>query len=170
MITKLISLCLLTWLSITPVYAEETSLATYDLKIFDYKLGMTYDEAISVRAFQYTLYPGVNRAIGIINSVYMDDVEFNINVYFRDNNLFKIICRFNPQHLETVTQSLKKELGEGEDNSKAVHSITESLIIQTLCQWDFPGAKIYLVGMSNNSEFATLSMMVSNLAEIDPQP
>ncbi len=166
---KLLSLCLLSLLSIAPVCAEETPLAVYDLKIFDYKIGMTYDEAISANAFHYSVYPDENRVIGIINNDYFEDVEFNVAVYFLNDGLYKIICRFDPQHLEKVTQSLKKVLGAGKDNSKTFHAANGTEITQNLYRWSFPGAKIYLIGLSNNSDFATLSMISSTTGELDQQ-
>jgi hypothetical protein len=171
MLIKLLSLCLLSLLYIAPaVYAEETSLFVYDLKILGYKLGMTYDEAISTTAFHYTVYPDEKEAIGIINSVYIEDVEFNAAAYFQNDSLFKIICRFDPQHFEKVTHSLKKVLGTGEDNSKTIHTVSGTVIRQNIFLWIYPGARINLIGLSNNAEFATLSMVVSNKTAMDSQP
>lgn len=170
MLIKLLNLFLLSLLSISPLYAEETPLAVYDLKIFDYKVGMTYDEAISARGFHYTVYPEDNNPIGIINSAYIEEVEFKISVYFRDNILHKIIARFDPQHIEKIMQSLQKVLGEGEDTSKTFNAGNGTVIAQHIYRWSYPGATIHLISLSNNAEFATLSMLSASTAEIDHQP
>lgn len=161
---------LLLALSITAGYAHETPLAVYDLKLFDYQLGMTYDEASSTRAFHYLATPTENRAIGIINSAYIEDVEINLSVYFLDGRVFKIIGKFNPKELEKVAQSLEKALGAGEENTKTINKPDGALVTQRLYQWSFPGAKIYLIGLSNNTEYATLSMMDSASAARETQP
>ena len=161
----LLNAILLLLSTLTFAQADDSSLARYDLKIFDYKLGMTYDEAISVRAFHYTTYPGEGEAIGFVNSAYIEDVEFNTAVYFADNRAYKIIGRFNPKNHEQILNTLKKALGQGVERSKSFQAVNGTEITQRICNWIFPGARIDLVYMSNNSEFATLSMISSSLGE-----
>ncbi|WP_432821750.1 hypothetical protein [Trichloromonas sp.] len=167
---RVLTFSLLLLLTVTTGFAEEAPLAVYQLKIFDYQLGMSYDEAISARAFHYTVYPEENRAIGIINSAYIEDVEFSTSVYFHDDRVFKIIGRFDPQHFDEVTQSLVKAIGAGENLSKTFNALNGTRIAQQLYQWHYPGARIYLISSSNNVEFATLSMMDSTFTESEKTP
>jgi hypothetical protein len=171
MLMKLPNILLLLVLTIATGYAEEPPLAVYDLKIFGYQLGMSYDQAVAVRAFHYTSYhPAENQMIGIINSAYIEDVEFQTAVHFQDGIAFKIIGRFDPKCQEPVLASLKKAFGEGEENTRRFTSITGTEIKQTICKWSYPGANIVMIGLSNNTEFATLSMVSSTLSEPDPEP
>jgi len=166
----LLNFILLLLLTSTSGHAEDPPLAVYDLKIFDYKLGMTYEEAISVRAFHYTVYPAENQATGIINSAYIEDVEFNTAVYFQNDVVFKIVGRFDPKQHEKVLESLKNVLGEGEESTKNFNVVNGTEVRQSICKWNFPGARIDLICLSNNTEFATLSMMSSTLGENSPEP
>ncbi|MEJ2199556.1 MAG: hypothetical protein P8X63_00855 [Desulfuromonadaceae bacterium] len=156
------SLLLLLLLSpLSPACGGDAPMAVYELKLFNYQLGMSYDEAISVRAFHYTRYEEENVAVGIVNGAYIEEVEFNTAAYFSGDRLFKIIGRFDPDHFEQVEKSLVRALGRGNASPKAFHSVNGTKVTGIHHKWVFPGAEIHLLSYSNNTDFATLSMIAT---------
>ncbi len=143
--------------------AEPEDLIHYDLSLAGYRLGMTFDDAAAVRPFQL-LQDKEDSAntliiIAFIEHVYIDTIETNLWVQFRDGKAAKIIVQFAPDGIEEMLQHLQAALGPGRNKSRIVTNSNGAEIKQTICQWIFPYAKLHLVGISSNTEYATISLV-----------
>jgi len=150
--------------------AQAKGLSKFDLSLGEYKLGMSYDDATAIRHFFRLEHYRSHLTqkiitIGYIDSFYIEDIEYRFRIEFVDEKVVKILCRFSPAHIESVMDSLIDELGQGQDKTKIISNISggEKLIYNT--QWNFPNAKINLIGFDMNTDFATVSLVYSNLRE-----
>ena len=144
--------------------AEPEDVVYFDLSLAGYRLGMTFDEAAEVRPFQYIQDNQENSddipAIeAFIDQVYIDEIETNLWLSFRTGEIANIFVRFSPDALEDVSRRFKKTLGKGENRSRAFTNHAGAEIQQTICQWNFPHAKLHLIEISSNTEFATISLV-----------
>ena len=144
--------------------AEPEDVVYFDLSLAGYRLGMTFDEAAEVRPFQYIRDNQENSddvpvMDAYIDQVYIDDIETNLWLSFRSGEISKIIVRFSPDALEDMSRRFKQALGKGENRSKMFTDRNGAEIQQTICQWDFPHAKLHLVKISSNTEYATISLV-----------
>jgi len=150
--------------------AQAKGLSTFELSLGGYKLGMSYDEATAIRPFFRLEHyrPHLTQKMitaGYVDSFYIEDIEYRFKIEFVDEKVVKILCRFSPAHIESVMESLIDELGQGQDKTKIISNISggEQLIYNT--QWNFPNAKINLIGFYMNTDFSTVSLVYSNLRE-----
>ncbi len=145
-------------------YAAEEDLVLFDLSFAGYSLGMTYDEATTVRPFHYVedvqLPPmGEPYYLAGAEHIYVDDIEMNLIVSFIDDKVYKVIGQFHPSELEDVTRRLQIALGPGENKSRVITKKDGGENRQVIYRWDFPTAKLLLVGLSSNSNFALVSLV-----------
>ena len=143
--------------------AEPEDIIHYNLSLAGYRIGMPFDDAAAVRPFQYIENKQDSADIpvtfAVIEQVYIDGIETNLFLQFTDEVLFKIVIRFSPDEIEEISQRFKQALGEGKDLSREVINLTGTKVQQTICQWDFPNVKLHLVGLSSNTEYATISLV-----------
>ncbi|GEM_PF-4858396 len=148
-------------------YAAEEDLVFFDLSLAGYSIGMTYDEATAVRPFHYVKNVSSPPAeepyyIATVEHIYVDNVEMNLSVSFIDDKVKKIIGKFHPSALKDMTKRLQTALGPGENKSRVVAKKDGSENRQVIYRWDFPNAKLLLVGLSSNSDFALVSLVLKN--------
>lgn len=145
-------------------YADEEDLVLFDLSFAGYSLGMTYDEAAAVRPFHYVedarLPPMVEPYyLAGAEHIYVDDVEMNLIVSFIDGKAQKVVGQFHPSALKDVTRRFQIALGPGENKSRVIIKKDGGENRQVIYRWDFPTAKLLLVGLSSNSDFAIVSLV-----------
>jgi hypothetical protein len=152
-------------------YAEPEDFVNYDLSLAGYQLGMTFDEAAEVRPFQY-LQEGQGDpmsslvADAFVDQVYIDDIETNLWLRFKDGKIHKIIVRFSPELIADMAGRFMDTLGRAEDRSRTLTNLHGVESRQTVYRWAFPNSRIHLVGVSSNSNYATIGL-VSKSVEVD---
>lgn len=162
---KFLSLLIATLLFTTgAAQANPEEVVLYDLSLAGYRLGMSFDEAAEVRPFQYT-QQGRESTLdtpvveAFIDQVYIDGIETRLRLYFRDGTASKIIVRFSPDEMDEMMQRFLNALGACENRSRVLTNRSGAEVHQTVCQWMFPNAKLYLIKISSNAEYATISLI-----------
>lgn len=146
-----------------PLCAEPADIARYELALFGYRIGMTYDEATMVRPFhrvENSRGPSPSgAAVGVIDSLYLDDCEFKIHVYFDRDRITKVIGHFSPLLAEQVRATCRRTFGTAEDRSKRVDRKDGGQLDLLSYTWAFPGANIHLVASHGSGLDAVLSLV-----------
>jgi hypothetical protein len=91
--------------------------------------------------------------------IYVGDVEMKLVVSFIDDKVQKVVGQFHPSALEDVTRRFQIALGPGENKSRVIIKKDGGENRQVIYRWDFPTAKLLLVGLSSNSDFALASLV-----------
>lgn len=155
--------------STVAAYADRDDFLFFDLTLAGYCIGMTYDEASTVRPFhsiEDVEVIGSNNqySVGFVENVTIEDINADMGVYFRDGRIHKVVARFNPSDMGNMAQYFQNSLGRGEDKSRVITIDSGVEIREEIFRWEFPAAEINLIGISSNTDFATASMIVKNLA------
>lgn len=144
-------------------YTAKDDLVFSDLSLAGYRIGMTYDEATAVRPFHYvgedSIYEGKPYYRAKVEHTYVDDVEMDLIVDFVDEKIQKVIGRFHPAALEDMIKRLHVGLGQGENRSRILLDKNGNDYRQVIYWWDFPDAKMHLVGLSSQREFVAVSLV-----------
>ena len=140
-----------------PGALAKDQLACYELDLFGYRIGMSYEEAVNIRKFQRISYSDKD-AVGVVDGLKVDETDFSVKVHFKNDRIFKVVGRFDPGKVEEVTDNIKNTLGQNQDNSKITISGTNVSILRHFC-WFKPKARVDVVQLSANTHFATLSML-----------
>jgi len=158
---KKIALSLLSILLIcVPSALAKDQLACYELDLFGYRIGMSYEDAVNIRNFQHISH-SEEEAVGVVDGLKIDETDFSVKVHFKNDRVFKIVSRFDPGKVETVADSIKNALGQNQDNSKVRVAGTNVSILTHFC-WINPKTRVDVVRVSDNNHFATLSMLPNN--------
>jgi len=148
-------------LLLLPERAPAEELAQFNLALFGYRIGMSFDEASAVRPFarieDNPQRPG--EYCGIIDDLWIDDVEIRLQVWFVDDRVYKVVGKFSPALVEELVSRLRPVLGKGDDESILLQPPTGGQISNRVQKWRFPGMWVVLVGSSVNTRFATLSLV-----------
>jgi hypothetical protein len=145
-------------------YSAKEDLVFFDLSLAGYRIGMTYDEATAVRPFHSmsdveSPYVGKTYSEARAEHIYVDDIEMDLWVYFIDDKIQKINGRFHPSAIEDMIGRLHIALGPGENKSREVIYKHGGKNRQVIYRWDFPTSKLFLIGLSSNSEYSTVSIV-----------
>lgn len=149
---------------LTAAYAEPDDLARYELSFCGYRVGMSYDEAEAVRPiqrvdFETTNEPGQPLLVGYVDNLQVEEFDLRFKLHFNNERLFKVIARLPLAQFEALQQSLLIAYGKPEDRSRTFEAYDGSIRRNTAYCWDFPGAQIFLLQASINTEFATASLL-----------
>jgi len=143
--------------------AGPTGLVSLDLSLAGYQLGMSHEEVADVRPFSYE--QSVTKSTGntptvyaLVERAYVDGATMSLQVSFRNEKAHKIVARISPDFFENVLRNIHNTMGTGEDKSRVFRNYTDEGIHQTIYLWDFPNAEMYLIEVSSNTEFATISL------------
>lgn len=146
--------------------AAPEGLLDYNLSLAGYSLGMSYDEAAMIRPLQYLQNTDPQQEFAdeiyfdaFAEHVFIDDIELNLWVRFKDKQIYKIIARFPPERLQEMRQRLYNTLGDGVNKTKVIISPDGNKVRQAVYYWDFPSAKLHLVRVSSNTEYATVGLV-----------
>ncbi len=144
--------------------AETEAIVYFDLSLAGYRLGMTYDEAITVR--QLYLVPNAITKTGSFDAVsdpiYIENIEIDLRLSFKHGKIFKIIGRFSPDAIKEMVHCFQEALGPGENKSKVLNNFEGKEVRQTVHFWDYPDAKMHLVEVSTVIDFATVGLVTKN--------
>jgi hypothetical protein len=154
----------------TMAQANEEDLVFFDLSFAGYHIGMTYDEATAVRPFDAVndlFSPDLGEPFysANIDKVYVDDIEMALQVDFVDDKIQKIVGRFHPSALEDMIRRFHNALGPGENKSRVINNKNGGEYHQVIFKWDFPTAKMHLIGLSSNSEFAVVGLVAKTAGD-----
>lgn len=138
--------------------SAQDQLACQDLDLFGYRIGMSYEDAVNVRTFRAVSH-SEQEAVGVVDGLRIDETAFAVKVHFKNDRVFKIVSRFNPEKLEQVASNIKSALGKNGDQSKTLTVSGTNVNILTHFHWAYPKTRIDLVSLSKNPQFATLSML-----------
>ncbi|ORJ59866.1 hypothetical protein [Geothermobacter hydrogeniphilus] len=148
-------------LMLLPKYAPAEELAQFNLALFGYRIGMSFDEASAVRPFarieDNPQRPG--EFCGIIDHLWVDDIEVGLQVCFVDDRIYKVVGKFSPALVEDLVSRLRPVLGKGADESVLLQPPNGGQISNRVQKWRFPGMWVVLIGSSVNTRFATLSLV-----------
>ena len=149
------------------VYADDDEFLFCDLSLAGYRIGMTYEQAASVRPFDYVEDIEDHRRdyryyVAVSNGVYLAGEELELWVYFKNDQLQKVLVKFNPVAIDDMVEFFKKTMGPCENKSRVVNRPTGEEVQQYIYKWDFPFAKMHLVGLSSETEFATASLVAKD--------
>lgn len=138
-----------------------------ELSLAGYSIGMSYDEAVSVRPLFYAQNPKTTATDSSLfdaftDSVYLDDVALDIRISFKNERVYKVVARFSRSALESLSNRFQDALGEAEDKSKTLETYDGKVVRQTAFFWEFPNAKMYLVSASYASDYATLALIAKD--------
>lgn len=143
--------------------AGPTGLVSHDLSLAGYRLGMSYEEVAEVRHFSYQ--PSGIKSTGtlptfyaLVERTYIDGATMSLRVSFKNDKAHKIVARVSPDFFGNVLRSIQNTIGAGEDRSRVFKKYDGEDLRQTIYHWDFPDAEIYLIEVSSNTEFATISL------------
>ena len=155
-------------------YAAKEDFVFFDLSLAGYRIGMTYDEAAAVRPFHYvgdlrTPRMGEPYYTAGIDHIYVDEVEMNLSVDFFDDKVQKIIGKFHPSEIDDMIRRFHIALGQSENKSRIITDKNGIEYRQAVYRWGFPNAKMYLVGISSNSEFAVVGLVAKEEKEQSEQ-
>ncbi|TYO99230.1 hypothetical protein EDC39_10373 [Geothermobacter ehrlichii] len=156
------ALLLLTVLA--PAVPAEETLVTYDLNLAGYQPGMSLDDAALVRPFQFTETlpagnpPGTYFTVATIDYLSIDGIDISLRLYFRDDRLDKLIGRFPATAMSRLHRLLLQRLGPGTDLSRLVQRNDGSILELPVWRWDFPNARITLVGSAGGNDRGTLAL------------
>jgi hypothetical protein len=169
MLKSILLSCLMFIFAGSPALAGPDDILHFALSLGGYQLEMNYEEAMLVRPFdRLETYPADHASpmvtAGLIDQVYIDGIAFRFRVEFIDEKVAKIIGRFSPAAIPSLRQALFKAIGEGESKSKLSTSNAgvEFQIVHD--HWEFPEARLDLIGSELNTDFATLAMISENQA------
>jgi hypothetical protein len=145
--------------------AETEDLIDYRLSLAGYHLGMTYDDATAIRSLLF-IQDSAADSFAVVDDyihasaeqVYVDGIEMNLWLRFKNERLHKIIARFMPDKTEELIRVFKQTLGPGDDQSRNFPDHEGDIIHQTVNFWEFPTAKLYLIRNSDNAEYATIGL------------
>lgn len=139
-------------------------LAAFDLSLFGYRIGMSFDQASEVRPF--TRVEDGPRfggdTCGYIDHLWVEDIQFRLQVCFLENQVQKVIGRFSPALVEDLVARLKPVFGKGANESMLFQVPDGSQVSNRIQKWLFPGMQVVLVGTSRNTEFATLCLQTKH--------
>jgi len=139
--------------------SEPEDFVAYDLSLAGYHLGMSVEEADALRPIQYSGHIGDNQILyARIEQVFIDDLQVDLGLKFRDRRLYMIIVKFWDESIEEVKNRLLTSFGEGEDQSKTFTNFEGVQIDQTVTRWTFPHANMSFVWTSSNKNVASLSL------------
>lgn len=147
-----------------PVGAETAPIVDFKLSLAGYQIDMTYDEAVAVRPFDVIgKTPEIKGSapfdVGFVDGIFVDDVEMNLRVYFRDGKLCKVVGRFNPALLDDLLERFRTVMGVGRDRSRRWVNYAGAELDQSVFSWRFPAATLTLTKISTNTDFALVSLI-----------
>lgn len=136
----------------------------FKLTLADYRLGMTYEDAVSIRPFDYIEETGKGLdSRGSFNAfaggVFLDDIETNLLVRFEDNKIVKVISRISPFEVKKITETFQLSLGKGVGSSRDLYLSGYGTFQQSTIRWDFPNSSLHVVN-STSTESATISLIL----------
>lgn len=154
-------------------WAETDDLIYFDLALAGYRLGMSYEEAVEVRQFNYIedvldVITEKPYSIGVVKRARIHDVDMDVSVHFHGDKAQKIVLHFSPADIEKVLKGFKTYLGPGENRSKPIKTSSGDSQ-QAIYRWDFPMAEMYLVQLSSNVEYATVSLIQNRVMKKDDE-
>ena len=166
LLTKILpAIILVLFLSGNHASAGIDKLIHFDLSLAGYSLGMTYNDAAAIRPLflmqsSEPALPDMHEDYFdvVVENVYVDGIEMNLWMRFKNERLYKIIARFNPEMTDSLAGTFNRALGQGEDKSKSYQDRDGSIIQQTVYFWDYPTAKLYLVKNTDNMDYATVGL------------
>jgi len=159
----LFALPIILLLSAQPSYADPEDFVFYDLSLAGYRLGMSFDDANALRPILETGYMKDGSFLkSHIRQVYIDDIPVDLDLKFKDENLFMVVARVGVESIDDVRRRLTDSLGEGEDHSKVITNFEGVQVHQKVSKWTFPHAQMLFVWTSSNKGFATLSLLLKN--------
>jgi len=159
-----VAACLLLPTMPLPADAAGESLVTYQLNLAGYQPGMSLDSAALIRPFQFietlplSSPPGAYYTVAGIDDLAIEGIELNLRLYFRDDRLDKVIGRFPAAGTDRLYQLLNRHLGPGSDLARPVQKKDGGIYELPVWRWDFPDARITLVGATVNNEWGTLAL------------
>jgi hypothetical protein len=170
-ITKLILSLLASFLLFAaPAGATPEEVVSYDLSLAGYRIGMSYDEAVSIRPLFYTQNTATDSDVletfnASTDPVYVDDIELDVRITFKNDAIYKVIARFSPSELEDVAQRFQRVLGRAEDRSKILKNFHGKEMRQKVYSWDFPNANMFLIATSSEMRYATIALTAKKVGE-----
>lgn len=158
------SLLFLVFILTKPAHTQPEEVADFQLSLFGYRLGMSYEEAASVRPFHRVENVSATNGKGSVfrgqvDSLLVDGVEVQLTVDFRKDRIAKVVGHFPPAMLEDMSTRFRETFGEARDESKTLTGAEGEVIKLTNLEWNFPGADLNLVGNTANSRYATASLL-----------
>ena len=150
--------------------AAPEEVVSYDLSLAGYRIGMSYDDAVAIRPLLYTQNPqtGSDRSATFNAStdpVYIDNIELDVRITFRNDAIYKVIARFSPSEVEDVARRFQKVLGRAEDRSKTLKNVHGKEMRQKVYSWTFPNANMFLIATSSELRYATLALTAKRSAK-----
>ena len=109
---------------------------------------MSYVLAIITSLSQGNLKEITLKARGQAITTAVDVAEITHNRFIKDLKVTKI-----------AIGTAEMPPREGENRSRMFTNHAGAEIQQTICQWDFPHAKLHLIKISSNTEYATISLV-----------
>jgi hypothetical protein len=147
------------------LHADTEDLIHFDLSLAGYSLGMTYDDALLERPLMFIQDTGPdhlevegNYFDAYAEQVYVEGIEMKLWVRFKNERLFKIIARFDPERSDDLAHIFNLTLGPNEDKSRSYRDREKNEIYQTVYFWNYPTAKLYLIRNSDNKKYATVGL------------
>lgn len=143
---------------------DVAAIGHYELSLFGYHIGMSYDEATAIRPFHRIEYSPAGSAssdpVGVIENLHLAGIDLTLLVYFLEDRVHKVLGRFPPQELERMLALFRAAFGPGEDRSRILERIDGSQAALDSYLWQFPGVSLNLVRAVGNNRYATASMHV----------
>lgn len=153
----------------SPALADADKIVSFNLTLAGYSIGMSFDDASAIRPMQYSQdvsarfdTSAAKYFNALIDHVYVDDIEMNLLLWFKNDRLSKVIARFSPERTEEVAQLFHQALGAGEDKTRTLLDARGQEIRQTIYLWDYPTARIHLVKTSVNDNYATVALVAKS--------
>lgn len=148
------------------VRAEENPLIHFDLTLAGYRLGMTMDDASAIRPLQFRQAALTNLATAeeasfeaFVDHVYIGSIAFNLWLRFKGDRIQKVVGRFAPEHLMELARTLSLILGPGDDKTRVIVNHAGKETRQTIYLWEYPTARVHLVGIAGNDRYATIGLV-----------
>lgn len=168
---KSLLLLLLLILIATPgvLAAKCHKIACYDLSLFGYSLEMSIEDATGIRPFHRIsegFYGEGSSAIGRIDTIFFEDLEFSIRVDFVAGHLRKVLGRFNPADFSELVEVMEAAYGPARDQSRTIDRPDGARVRQQILGWQFPDARLVLIGDVGNQGFGTIALL--RRGDIDP--
>jgi len=173
---KLFVTALAAFLLCAGTVAASDEIVSYDLSLAGYRIGMSFDEAAAIRTLFYSQIPETASGRDVIvvastDPVYIDAVELDVQVTFKNDAISKVFARFSPLEMEKMTQLFLQVLGRVEDKSRTIKTFQDEEVRQIIYSWEFPDAKMFLVATSSQGRYATIALTakspLKNLSEGD---
>ncbi|MEJ2492592.1 MAG: hypothetical protein P8Y84_13405 [Desulfuromonadales bacterium] len=153
---KFVALLLLTSLCL-PMHALSFEGLQYTLAFAGYQFGMSYDQASSVNAFQYTQYfPENAHLVGYIENLLVDETLMDLQVCFRDDKVYKILARFDFREMDAVVERYEALLGPANRMTKDFLNTQGGTINERIYRWSFPDTEINIVRLTSQPDIAIL--------------